>query len=387
MRVLWIDDKYHDEHPLLDSAYVNGIEITGYTNVKGGMDYLENNPDQVDALILDAVTYENETDTVPSMKGLYTAYKRVTRFSAKNPIPCFIYSGQKGIIEGEVDHLDIPTFDKKNPPELLFEAIEKAVNNQPENRIRIRYQPAFNVLNQKYLGRKSERYLLDCLLQIEELTFGLNQENEDYLNRLRKTLEALFKCLNNRKVLPDAFVKNDRVSLAYSNKFMSGELIEIDGTVYILKKEAHFPLAIANSINYIIQRTNFGSHHNEPHFDVEEAQRNEAALKEYNISPYLLHSLTFMVMDVLCWCEHYIDRYPDTETNKSLTKSEPVKSLPHIVGPLEQKERTFYVQDCWILPKVITEHELKLGQVITVVKYTENTNKNGFKYFCRILQK
>lgn len=387
MRVLWIDDKYHKDHPLLESAYNYGIDILGYTNVKGGMDYLESNPDDVDALILDAMTYENETDTIPSMKGLYTAYKRVTRFNAKNPIPCFIYSGQKGVVDGEVDHLDFPTFNKKNSIELLFKAIKKAVENQPENKIRIKHQQVFNVLNPKYLGRKTERYILDCLLQIEELTFGLNQDNEDFLNRLRKTLEALFKCLNKRKILPDAFVKKDRVSLAYSNKFMSGESIEVDGVLYSLAEDAVFPPAIANSISTIIHRTNFASHHNEPDFDEADARINEAELKEYKISPYLLHSLTFQVMDILCWIKHYIDRYSTAEANESLVSTRPATPQPQIIGPLEQKKGTYHVKNCWIPPKFIKEHELKLEQEVTILKYSDNTNDNGFRYFCHILKK
>lgn len=387
IRALWIDDEYTAEDVFIAEGAEEGIAIVGFNNSEDGLGKLEEDIFYFDAVILDAYTFKQRGDTVPDLEGLWDAYKRIVKISAKREIPCFIYSGKTNITKDKEDapYLNLPTFDKYEPTAKLFASIKEAVKIQPVTQLRSTYKTIFSLFSAEYLGSKAESYLLDCLLQMQDLSVGLNKENEEYLNRLRKTLEAIFKALHRKCLLPVQLVERNLIRMNDARKFMNGEYLEIAGDLVGLVEDAHFPKSINYSVTNLLHRTNFASHYNEPGFVLADAERNEAELREYNVSPYLLHSLTYQLMDVLYWFKQYLDRYPNEEENKKLLKVRKQTTpgeLPPITGHLKSDGTYFYINNCTILPKVVESEGWTEGDEITLNYYKPSNKENGYKYFC-----
>jgi hypothetical protein len=383
IKVLWIDDEYTEEDVFIGDALEEDIKIIGSNNSDEGLEKLEANLDFFDAIILDAYTYKRKGDTVPALEGFYDAQNRIFRLSAKKQIPCFIYSGNTAIKQQDPRNLAFPKFDKGDRSEKLFKAIKEAVANQPENQLRSKHEQVFSLFTPEYLGKKAERYLIDCLLQLDQLTVGLNKVNEDYFNRLRKIVEALFHSLYRRRLLPKPILKGSHLHLYEASKFMIGEGFEDNNIMYSLAEEARFPKAIANSVFYLIHRTNFGSHFNDFDSSGENETDNEAELREYEISPYLLHSLTYQMMDVLNWYKYYADRYQIPEENSKLIQAKETDgTFPPITGRLQHDGTFYHVKDCTIYNPIVKAQEWKIGDYITLTHYKPSNKDNGYRYFC-----
>lgn len=391
IKVLWIDDEYTPNDTLIAVGLEEGIKIEGFDNTDEGLAKLEEDLNYFDAVILDAYTNKRKSDPVPALEGFYEAQKRIFQLSVKRQIPCFIYTGNAVIKKQDPQNLPFPKFVKGVRPEEFCKAIKEAVANQPSDQLRSKHKKVFSLFTPAYLGEKPERYLLDCLLQLDDISVGRNIENEDYLNRLRKIVEALFHTLYKKSLLPEPLVKGSLLQLNEACKFMSGEKYDDGNFSYSLAEEARFPKVINNSIFYLIHRTNFGSHYNEIFQSAGIENRNIGVLQGYDISPYLLHSLTYQLMDVLFWFKAYIDHYSNIEVNKQLITKAPLsqelmpkprQALPIIVGPLEHNGKYFHVQNCSILPTIVKDQGWKKGDIIEIDNYKESTQDSGFLYFC-----
>ena len=61
-QVLWIDDDAEKQDGFLDSAYLEGLDINYYKTSKEGMEELTSKIEQYDAVILDAMVYNESED-------------------------------------------------------------------------------------------------------------------------------------------------------------------------------------------------------------------------------------------------------------------------------------------------------------------------------------
>jgi hypothetical protein len=92
-QVLWIDDDAEKQDGFLDSAYLNGLDINYYKTSKLGMEELVSKMEQYDAVILDAMVYNESEDEKAALTGLFNSIKRINALSDRKKIPYFIFSG------------------------------------------------------------------------------------------------------------------------------------------------------------------------------------------------------------------------------------------------------------------------------------------------------
>ena len=79
-QVLWIDDNAEQQDGFLDSAYLNGLDINYYKTSKQGMEELESKIEHYDAVILDAMVYNNSIDEKAGLTGLFNSIKKINSF-------------------------------------------------------------------------------------------------------------------------------------------------------------------------------------------------------------------------------------------------------------------------------------------------------------------
>ena len=75
-KVLWIDDNFDDQDAFLDKAFQNGLDINPFKTSQQGMEELVSNIEQYDAVILDAMVYDESEDENASLKGLFSSIKK-----------------------------------------------------------------------------------------------------------------------------------------------------------------------------------------------------------------------------------------------------------------------------------------------------------------------
>ena len=83
-QVLWIDDDAEKQDGFLDAAYLNGLDINYCKTSKLGMEELTSKIEQYDAVILDAMVYNESEDEKAALTGLFNSIKKINALSERN---------------------------------------------------------------------------------------------------------------------------------------------------------------------------------------------------------------------------------------------------------------------------------------------------------------
>lgn len=318
--VLWIDDEHDDDAllPFLVQAEAEGIRLEGYGSFKEGFYALESNINNYDIILLDALFFEDETSETPNPAGLGSAIQRINELRSKKTFPFFVLSGQThftDVTNPILEAFKIRCYNKKNPEDVkeLLINIKIEADNQIVSQIKHENQLLFNILKE-YPNEVRDTFITFFRNQKE----GNNQfDDQLYFTQLRIILEHLFRKANVIGLLHDDCVQkgNNQVNLTESCLFLSG----LDTKHLTVNCDiTHFPKLIAQNVKNIIHTTGAASHTSNvdvtQNIDIQ-AYRNEI------ISPYLLYSLAFQLMDVLIWFDSYSKKNSDVTTNKSYWKS------------------------------------------------------------------
>ena len=96
-QVLWIDDDAEKQDGFLDSAYLNGLDINYYKTSKLGMEELVSKIEQYDAVILDAMVYNESEDEkaalTEELKKILEETSRVKQLERQSNEAQFIQDG------------------------------------------------------------------------------------------------------------------------------------------------------------------------------------------------------------------------------------------------------------------------------------------------------
>lgn len=180
-----------------------------------------------------------------------------------------------------------------------------------EKAVSVEAESVFEVID-TYFDEAVRQDSIRHLRDIMGAARGFNDiDTKLYFNSIRQILEWMFKAANKLGFLHDACLNQQgrnkkNLNISDSIRFMEGKETQYSNGVRCTK--AHFPELLAKNVWTIYNGTNEGSH----------ASR---ALAEYlNIidSPYLLYSLTYLLMDAIIWFGKYAKEHPDLEENKTL---------------------------------------------------------------------
>lgn len=370
-QVLWIDDDAEKQDGFLDSAYLNGLDLNYYKISKEGMEELVSKIEHYDAVILDAMVYNESEDEKAGLTGLFNSIKKINSLSNRKKIPYFIFSGyidQDEHASAREMLADETIFIKSKDNDKLFKAVKEEANKQLDTQLRHKHQQVFNVCTETYIGENAGKDLLGLLLSID------NSNTENQFNTLRKIVEDIFIACNKFQLLPNEFI-TPSVAINESSKFLSGknfkgELFSEKGYQHL--QETHIPEQVSTMLWNIISVTQDGSHRS----------KIDAHAKYLNTS-YLFQSILYQLLDVIIWFKIHIDNNPKKENwikidnTKEETKSNIKKG--RVINLNTYKGFAFLKLDdgkdnVFIPPHLVTNHNLKESDIITseIEEYTDN---------------
>lgn len=384
-QVLWIDDDAEKQDGFLDAAYLNGLDINYCKTSKLGMEELTSKIEQYDAVILDAMVYNESEDEKAALTGLFNSIKKINALSERKKIPYFIFSGyidQDAHASAREMLADETIFIKSKDNKALFKAIKEAADKQIDTQIRHKYQRVFEVCTEKYIGENAGVDLLNLLLDID------NSNTENQFNTLRKIVEDIFIAFNKFQLLPNEFI-TPSVSLNESSKFLSGK--KNKGGLFIEKgyhhlEETHVPAPISEMLRNILTITQDGSHR----------AKIDAHVKSLNTS-YLFQGVLYQLLDVIVWFKIHIESNPKTENwvkvddslqekNSNIKKGEVINlNIYRGFAFLQPEDGT---DNVFIPPHLVTNHTLKETDVITgeIEEYTDNRTQELKKRVKKLIE-
>ena len=253
-QVLWIDDNAEEQDAFLESAYLEGLNINYYKTSKLGMEELTSKIEQYDAIILDAMVYNESEDEKAGLTGLLNSIKKINGLADRKSIPYFIFSGyiDKDEHASAREMLaDETIFIKSKDNQALFDAIKKAADGQEVTQLKHKYPNVFALCKDEYIGQKHFDRVLQLIKDIEYPENISNQQ--DALIPMRKILEAIFKKLNNLGLIPD--------EIQFGNGAINGAsfFLSSNNKSYIYNEELIHPV-ISEAIRHVIGLTQDAAH-------------------------------------------------------------------------------------------------------------------------------
>ncbi|RKS55879.1 hypothetical protein BC962_0852 [Gillisia mitskevichiae] len=292
--VLWVDDNAEEQDAFLESAYLEGINITFFKTSKLGMEELSSKIEYYEAVILDAMVYNETEDEKAGLIGLQNSIKKINSLADCKKIPYFIYSGyiDKDEHSSAREMLaDENIFIKGKDNQALFKAIKEAADEQELTQLKHKYPNPFAVCEENYLGAKHFERVLQLIKDIE------NPENisnpQDGLLPIRKLLEASFDKLNKLGLIPDE-IQNGNGAINGASYFLAGS-----NDQYLYEGKLIHPV-IAESIRHLISLTQDASHNNGNKLGA------DTYLGKAN-NTFLYQSLCYSLLEVLDYLKPFID--------------------------------------------------------------------------------
>ena len=267
-KILWIDDQYELLSELMERCEViHGFEITKCRFAKEGMSIFEKHLEEWSAVILDAKVLMESMNEIPNLNGLRYCRDRINELKTKRYVPMFVFTGQPDLISNELFEVMVNKYySKGDDDDQLIEDIVSAADQLEETRIIHKHQTVFDV------WPESKHDLIRILKVLENEDW----QNNSVLNDIRKIMDDVMIRLYDKGFCS---VKHDGSNLNACSKDI--------GQTYM---EQMIPVYIQRSIHSLVNITNPGSHRSKTDSDV--AAGN---------APYLLRSLIYEMLNVLCW--------------------------------------------------------------------------------------
>ena len=310
-KVFWIDDEHEKLGAFKRSALDFGIELIAFKSLESGISELEENYQNYDVVLLDALFIESDDDVLHSGDFKYSirAKERILRLEKEFEI--YVLTGQAKKYEDEtyqeVFRNNVFAKGVDADEDKLFKALITAAERQQDTQIRHEYSKLFKALDS--YDKNEQCFFLDIIKKIKQ---GFTDWNDDDFIRIRKIIERMYRKANKIGLLHDKCIPHGKVNLSDSSLFLSGEDTK---HCKVRSKKVHCPKIIADAIKLIVFITGAAAHTTEPG-----CNSNKVNLDEYRESvktPYLMYSLVFQLMDVILWFNAYMEINDDIEKNKS----------------------------------------------------------------------
>ena len=315
--IIWIDDQYDEQESFIDLADREGFHIVPFKTSRDGMSYLRKNLRDVDAVILDAKVFKENTDELASTKGLKASLDELAKISGQNnlsDIPHVIFTGQPDLIGNSAfeDLVDgVAIFSKLKSNELLFQRLRELIGESASASLRNGFPAAYAAC--EWMGRDSWRMLFPILASMRS---GARLMSDPY-NDLRKVVELTFRELHKAGILHERLIENGELNLVGSSCFLAGLPAKFGRTGATVKAKAGvIPKLVGEQIRFVLNVCQVGSHTEGSH-EISESKPSIMEVERWNKSHNLLEIATLMTLDFIVWAKAYVDESPDPRINMS----------------------------------------------------------------------
>ncbi|MFN4873456.1 MAG: hypothetical protein ACK40T_09225 [Akkermansiaceae bacterium] len=319
--IVWIDDQFKEIEGFIDEAFQEGFDITAFASSREGMEYLEVNVSNVDALILDAKVFRDGPEDIASEKGLSASIREIARISGRNQgkaIPYVVYTGQPDLESDDdfADRMDgISIFSKNQETKPIFEELRSLIGASPDATVRNQYRATYEACHKGGIDPQCWKLLAPVLRSITHVE---NFPTEPY-NDVRKALEWVFRYLHRHCVIHEKLIdKSGKVILQGVSHFLDGKPAVLNFTKETLQaKQPIFPKLLADCSKFILDVTQPGSH-TEKVEDADPSKPSIAAVTEFSPNHHLIQTVAMMTADIAEWAVNYVAANPDSEKNRDL---------------------------------------------------------------------
>lgn len=363
-KVIWFDDECNELAIIKEKASLNGIKFFGYSNSKEGIEEIEKNIENYDAAVVDGNFHQspNQSGDNVNDKALFEVGNAIERLKSRKVLPWYILSGQDNFNKQTNRYADgfkdNKVYDKNSDADLqlLWNDLKAEADTHLETQLRHDYSRVFDVCTERYIGASSAKDLLSILKKENSIAAYGNETI--YFNPLRKIIEDLFTACNKWGLLPDVFIKGGH-AFNESSRFLSGGVergYQLDTPV--------FPKVVSNLVKNILDVCQPASHRSEIDSFIAKV-----------ITPYLLYSTTYQLLDVLLWFKIYLDDNSDVDLNKSRYK--PVETDSEIITGIIEKDGNgnYHCSGVILTYKHFGDNGYNIGDKIRIIKTAINTKE------------
>ena len=355
-KVLWIDDECNTSYgrDFIGQAEQDNVDITAFESHEEGILFLASNMINIHAVILDAKVKHKKNDTVTGLEGLRASRDKLIEINKNNYLPYFIFTGQPDYQTNTIFKESFGDFYIKGVDNvrLIAELIEK-VEKKEEYILQKKYKDVFEISTDEYIGTSNREKIFRVLNGIK----NNHTNNPTYFNEIRKIMESLFLCCNDKGLFPHDCIEMNARSTFLGKKEM----------------QTYVPVYIQRNIHSVVQISQDGSHRLSIDKDVTDGK-----------CPYLLKSTVFELLNILLWFKEFSDRYP-RGLDKNLDTFQNIElEQDWIQGELAEINdrgwgKFLSVDGTWsIPPQMIKQYGFEVGDELEITTKTDN-NKHTDK--------
>lgn len=381
LNVIWIDDKCKEQNGFA-STFVSrcekrhGIHIFPFELAVDGISHLEQNLEQIHAVILDAKGWHDKRNVTETTLGMHEAIKRIERLAYKKYVPYYILTAQGDLVSDEEFAYSVGK-DKVyykynvNDIEKLLAQIEHDSKNNGRQQIRIFYHDALDIL--RSISEKASEILLDILEAIHYPDDNTKFKPILYYNQLRQILEHIFTEANKYQIIPNECFRNGKVNLDQCYRYLVGSDCEVCEVRYGNIGESVVTKHIADMLSMILYLGNIKSHYTK--LNEKDSHKLDDYLRDdVGKSHYIIYILTFQVCEILVWMNEYIKGHQDIKANfQKCTKLNYPKG---VVEPIEGISEFYHIGDRYCIESILVEKMGLSGKQVKITKSIPNPNKD-----------
>ena len=382
--ILWIDDEW-DKMPTFkqECEELYNLVLVPFRTRKAGMQALEDNLENWQAVLLDAKMFDESENEQASLAGLGKAKAHLDRLSVKKAIPYFISTGQPDLLDDDnFKALFGNYYTKAKDDEKLMADILQAILNAESSQIKAIYSNIFASSETLGISEYIDSIILDILLPLHYTEKQSSFKPIHHYNQLRQLVEYLFRACHKVGLIPDQCIPNGIVNLNQCSMYLAGKNAEKAGVRYGEPGERVIPEYIEAIIRSVLDFGNVHSHTVE--LDAEDTIKIENILRSSQ-SKYLIFGLTLQLCEAITWFAKYISEHDDKEVNllycQGLIKDDDkAKYEGKICVPEQDENGVWHCEECLVILSHWESGRMKLKEI------SDNTNKrtNGkYPYFAK----
>ena len=295
--VLWIDDQWDDKEkgnfPFILNAKNKGINIEAYKTSKEGMKAFEDSLYKWDGIILDAKCFNESEDEVPDTDGMYESIDKINALSLKRFVPMYIYTGQADLLSETYFKKSLrgkkPYIKGTDNDKLLADIIE-AADKLEETQIRREYWDIFETYPD----------LEEKLIAILKRANSIKNNDTEVFVTIRKILERIKPILIS--LLLDS--KDDSTSLNNVSRYIGAN--------------KSLPESFKRSLHSCTEIVNTLAHDENKKLSSEENQEIRKTIEDKEMTPFLIRSTIFELLNILYHLKKFISIYSKEQTIECL---------------------------------------------------------------------
>ena len=391
-KVIWIDDEWDKMTQFKrECEVIHNIYLYPFKTQKAGMEALDENPSNWDAVVLDARMFDqSEVNESANLVGLRKAIKHIDQLPAGRRLPYFISTGQPDLMDNETFEQSFGKFYIKEKDDLqLIDDIKEAVEQSVRFQIRKMYCDHYERLLQL-----NPDVCDDILTILEAMHFPDSHPDFNpryFFNPLRKALEYVFRAAQKVDIIPEDFLRGGIVNINQCFMFVIGKEAEKFG--YKHRDGGITPRNIQDMMSLIINLGNANSHSFEPSHKTELCEEEILAYDNQiksvgGNSKLLVFSIALQFCDILQWMNNYIATNSNKEENRKKwlsTKeiSQNMNQHDDSIGIVELHNGIYHIGSKYLLNGKLIEQRGWLGRKVRIIgkDINKTASSNIYPFF------